>query len=495
MKLFNLNYKYYLLLLFPLLLIACDNDSDPVPPPTLTSIQISTDETSGLPVGYNRQYNAIGSYSDNSQENITATVHWRSSTASATISNIGVVTADNVGTSEISATYAGITSTSITLTVTNATADSLVIERKQSGVDLPIRRYEQLLAFIVFSDSTVIDVTKFVSWTSLHTEVITVDNTLFSPAKGEILAVVDAGTSDITATDPFAGVMATVTITTSNATLTEIIIDPVVSVTLPKGTVQEYTAQGLFSDDITRDLDKSRLAWESVNNTIATFIEDGLLQAKSVGETRVNVIDNDQGIIKTRATTVSVTDAVKVAVVTVPVEGLPGDSVQLPVGHYVQYQAYSVYTDGSFIDTTNRTTFTSSDNSIAEKTTTDGRFRGKAAGTVTIAAFDNATKLEAEPAELEVTSAVLETMIVYPNFPQISPGERIQLSVFGSFSDGSSMDLTKTASWSSDNQAVAAVSNSELTKGLVTGREPGSANITAAVDENTSIIAIVNVIR
>ncbi len=495
MKLFNLNYKYYLLLLFPLLLIACDNDSDPVPPPTLTSIQISTDETTGLPVGYIRQYTAIGVYSDNSQKNITDTVAWVSSTtASATISTTGVATAVSVGSSEISATSSGITSTSITLTVTNATAVSLVIDRKQS-VELPIRRFERLSAFIVFSDYTVIDVTRFVSWSSSQTGVITVNNTFLSPSKGEIFAVSGAANSDITATDPNSGaITSTGTIATSNATLTEIIIDPAEWVSLPKGITQEYTAQGLFSDGITRDLDKSRLAWESVNNTIATFIEDGLLQAKSVGETRVNVIDNDQGIIKTRATTVSVTDAVKVAVVTVPVEGLPGDSVQIPVGHNVQYQAYSVYSDGSFIDTTYYTTFTSSDTSITEKINYI-TFKGKGVGNVTITASDQASGLKAEPVELEVTSAVLETMYIYPNYPQISPGEKIQLTVFGSFSDGSNMDLTKIVSWSSDNQTVAAVSNSELTKGLVTGREPGSANITAAVDENTSIIAIVNVIR
>ena len=56
------------------------------------------------------------------------------------------------------------------------------------------------------------------------------------------------------------------------------------------------------------------------------------------------------------------------------------------------------------------------------------------------------------------------------------------------------MDLTKTASWSSDSSA-ASVSNSELTKGLVTGKTSGKANITAAGDENINISAIVNVIE
>lgn len=491
MNFFTINYKYYLLLLLPLLLVACDNSNDPVPP-ALISIQISADETSGLPVGYNRQYNAIGRYSDNSQVDITATVHWRSSTTSATISNIGVVTADNVGVSEISATYEGITSTSITLTVTNATPVSLVIERKQSGVDLPIRRFEQLFAFIVFSDATVIDVTKFVSWTSSQTGVVTVDNTLFSSAKGEILAVVDTGTSDITATDPFGGVMATVTIDTSNAILTEVIIDPAEPVTLPKGITQEYTAQGLFSDGVTRDLDKSRLVWESINNTIARFIEDGLLRAESVGETRLNVIDNDQGIIKSRITTVRVTDARKVAVVTVPVEGLPGDSVQLPTGRIVNYSAYSIFTDGSIIDTTYSTTFTSSDFTIAEKSGHRG-FRGKAVGTVTITASDWASGMEAE-VELEVTSAVLDSMEIVPHVhPPILPGQNIQFAVYGRFSDQSTSDLTKTASWSSDDSSAASVSNFEGNKGLVTGKSAGTANITAAGDENVNASVSVTV--
>ena len=497
MKLFTLDYKYYLLLLFPLLLVACDNSNDPAPPPpppTLTSIQVSADETTGLPVGYTRQYNAIGSYSDNSQKDITATVAWRSSTASATISTTGVATAVSVGSSEISATSSGITSPFVTLTVTNATAVSLVIERKQNNVDLPISRYEQLFAFIVFSDATVIDVTDFASWTSSQTGVITVDDTLFSPAKGEIFAVVNAGTSVITAADPnnIGTIMATVTIATSNATLTEVKADPVLSVSLPKGTVQEYTAQGLFSDGITRDLDKSRVVWESLDNTVATFIEDGLLQAESVGNTEINIIDQES--LKVSIKSVSVTDATTVSILIVPDGGLPGDSVQLPVGRRVQYTAYSVYTDGSFGDSTSTTTFKSSDTSIAKSSGAKGGFIGEAVGTVTITA--SAGGLEAKPVELEVTSAVLETLTMIPNtFVAISPGEYKLLSVIGSFSDGSQMDVTKTVSWSSDNTAVAAVSNSELTKGLVTGRTPGTANITAASDENVNVSAIVNVIQ
>ncbi|MBE9559628.1 MAG: Ig-like domain-containing protein, partial [Proteobacteria bacterium] len=240
----------------------------------------------------------------------------------------------------------------------------------------------------------------------------------------------------------------------------------------------------------------SRLAWESINNTIARFIEDGLLQAESVGDTRLNVIDNDQGIIKTRITTVRVTDAKKVAVVTVPDGGLPGDSVQLPKGRIVQYSAYSVFTDGSIIDTTSLTTFKSSDISIARPSGANGGFVGNAVGTVTITALDRASGLEAEPAELEVTSAVLESMVITPNIVNsISPGENIQFAVYGRFSDQSTSDLTKTASWSSDNSSAASVSNFEGNKGLVTGKSAGTANITAAGDENVNASVSVTVVN
>ena len=495
MKLLNTKLKYYLLLILPLLLVACDNNNPAAPPApvTLTSVQVSVDETTSLPVGYMRQYKATGNYSDNSQQDLTSTVAWSSSTASATISAAGVAAAVSVGSTEISASSTGVTSPSITLDVSNATFTGLVIERLQNSVDLPFNRYEQMYAFVTFSDNTAIDVTEFADWTSSLTGVITVNNILSSPSRGEILAVANAGNSVITATDPSNGAnMAMTTVNVSGATLTEVLVTPSTEVTLPKGVVQEYTAQGLFSDSVTRGIDKSRITWwYNKSDGIARFTADAELTAVKVGSTSINVVDEATLIFKTLP--VSVTDAELVAIVTVPVGGAPGSSVQIPKGTNVEYSAYSVFTDASFRDVTNNTTFTSSDTSTALPISSR-KFQGKAIGNVTITALDRDTGKEAKPVGLEVTSAVLETMMMEPIAPAaIHPGDQIQFAVRGAFTDGTSKDLTKTAQWFTDNTAVD-VSQIGETKGLATARAVGSANIKAVSEDGlieTSVLVTV----
>lgn len=496
MKSLNTKLKYYLLLILPLLLVACDNNNPPAAPApvVLTSVQVSSTETSGLPVGYFRQYEALGNYSDNTQKNITNTVTWVSSTANATISAAGVTTAVSVGSTGITASSDGKTSPSVTLDITNAVATELVIERKQNDVDLPFNRYEQLYAFVRFSDNTVLDVTAYASWTSSQTGIITVDNTLYGPTRGEILAVANTGNSVITATDPNnAGVMTTRTIDVSNATLTEVIVSPAEEVSLPIGVVQEYTAQGLFSDSVTRGIDKSRITWwYNKSDVIARFTADAELTAVKVGSTSINVVD--EATLKFKTLPVKVTDAVLAAIVTVPQGGLPGGSVQLPNGRTVEYAAYSVFTDSSVKDVTDNTTFTSSDTSIALPISSR-KFQGKKVGKVTITALDRNTGMEAKPVDLEITSAVLESLTISPiTPPELVSGEELQLTVKGAFSDGSSRDLTEEASWYSQDPVTAEVSNVPGRKGLVRAVVAGSVSIRATTVEGiaAAVTVIVN---
>ena len=57
----------------------------------------------------------------------------------------------------------------------------------------------------------------------------------------------------------------------------------------------------------------------------------------------------------------------------------------------------------------------------------------------------------------------------------LAPGETIQLSAKANMSDGSTIDVTQSASWTSDDTGRATVSN-----GLVTGVTPGAATIIRA---------------
>src|SRR5262249_39956965 len=81
---------------------------------TLMSIQV-TPPPQSTPNGLTQQFNATGTYTDNSTQDLTAAVTWASSnTGVASISNApgsnGLATAAVVGATNISASYDGVTS-------------------------------------------------------------------------------------------------------------------------------------------------------------------------------------------------------------------------------------------------------------------------------------------------------------------------------------------------------------------------------------------------
>ncbi len=88
--------------------------------PTLVSIQMTPANPSIL-LGLTQQFTATGTYSDNSTQNITASVTWASATPSvATIgANTGLAIGLNAGTSQITAILGSVKSASVTLTVDN----------------------------------------------------------------------------------------------------------------------------------------------------------------------------------------------------------------------------------------------------------------------------------------------------------------------------------------------------------------------------------------
>ena len=91
---------------------------DPVATATLTSIAVSRTVVANLPVGKTEQFEALGSYSDGTTQDITSQVNWTSTYVDvATISAAGLATGLKPGQTDISASLAGVVSNDITLTV------------------------------------------------------------------------------------------------------------------------------------------------------------------------------------------------------------------------------------------------------------------------------------------------------------------------------------------------------------------------------------------
>ena len=79
-----------------------------------------------------------------------------------------------------------------------------------------------------------------------------------------------------------------------------------------------------------------------------------------------------------------------------------------------------------------------------------------------------------------VPAALLTKIVVMPSNPSVETGNTRQFTATGTYSDGSTEELTSQLNWTSDNTSVATISS-----GLATGRSVGSAMITATLGDTS----------
>jgi hypothetical protein len=140
------------------------------------------------------------------------------------------------------------------------------------------------------------------------------------------------------------------------------------------------------------------------------------------------------------------------------------------VGKTQQFTATGTYSDGTTAPLTSTAAWQSSNTSVATVDSA-GVATGVAAGTVTITATQEG---KSGSATLTVSAPVLQAITVTPATASVANGQTQQFTAIGTFSDGSTANLTSTAMWKSSNTKVATVKN-----GLATGVAAGTVTITA----------------
>ncbi len=240
---------------------------------TLQSIAV-TPANPSVPKGETEQFTATGTFSDNSTENLTSQVTWASATTSvATINAAGLATGLGTGTSTISATLNG-TAGSTALTVTAAVLQSIAVTPANPSV--PKGETEQFTATGTFSDSSTQDLTSQVTWASATTSVATINAT-------GLASGVATGTSTISAT--LDGITGSTVLTVSAAALQSIAVTPA-NPSITKGTTEQFTATGTFSDNSTQDL-TSQVTWASATPSVATITAAGLATGVATGTSTI----------------------------------------------------------------------------------------------------------------------------------------------------------------------------------------------------------------
>jgi len=164
---------------------------------TLVSIAV-TPANPSLPRGLTQQFTATGTFTDGSTQNLTGSVSWSSTNPTvASIANTGspgLATGLTTGTTTIRAVQAGVTG-STTLTVTDAILVSIAVS--PDDVTIPRTSTQQFTALGTFSDTSMVDITTQVTWTSSDTSVVAISNAQGSQGLATALA---KGMVTITAT-------------------------------------------------------------------------------------------------------------------------------------------------------------------------------------------------------------------------------------------------------------------------------------------------------
>ena len=240
----------------------------------LVSIALSPQSLS-VPKGAAQQLNAIATFSDGTQQNITNSATWSSAQSGiATVSATGVVTAQAVGSATITAASASV-SGSATLTVSPAVLVAIAVSPQSLSV--PKGRTQQLNAIATFSDGTQQDITNSATWSSASSSIATVSATGVVTAQAVGSATITVASASVSGSD---------TLTVSPAILVSIAVAPANS-SIVLGATEQFTSTGTFSDGSTQGLTNST-AWSSANSSLVSISPAGVAVADAVGSTTIS---------------------------------------------------------------------------------------------------------------------------------------------------------------------------------------------------------------
>jgi uncharacterized protein YjdB len=423
---------------------------------TLVSVAVSPGSVT-IPLGTVQQFDATGTFSDSTTQDITGSVTWSSSNISQiSITVGGLATAKDLTPAGEPVTITAVSgSVQGTASATVNAADLKSLAITPANPTIAATTSQAFSATGTFNNGSTHNLTADVTWKSDTPSVATVASTGW--AKG-----VSPGTANISAT--LGTVSDSTALTVTNATLATILVTPA-GRTIAPGSEIEFTATGTFNDGSTQVINHD-VTWASDNTHAATVGVGGV--ATAIAQGTANISASLEGITGSAPLTVSSVTLQSIAL-------SPSTAVLAPASALL-YSAVGTYSDGSTQTISDTVTWSSSDNSVAS-ISGFGLATGQSAGTANITAQQGSVTSPA--AAVVVESSPLASLAVTPSAAQVAEQTGIQFQAIGTFGDGSTQDLTASVLWTSSPASVATVGDSPSVKGFATGVAPGSATITA----------------
>lgn len=315
----------------------------------------------------------------------------------------------------------------------------------------------QLKATGTYSDSTTKDLTSSVTWSSSDTTIATVS------ASGLVTGV-KAGPVSIKATS--GSVNGSMAVTIDAAPLTSIAVTGSSSSLLLGATLQ-LKATGTYSDSTTQDL-TATVTWSSADTTVATVSNGGLVTGVKAGPVTITAASG--AVNGTMALTVNAASITSITI-TQP------SSATVPLGGTLQLAATGTFNNNTSGDVTNMVTWASSDATVIAVDANTGLAIAKA-GTGTADITASSGSVTSAKLTLTAAAAAPKALMIVPSSINLAVLQWIEPAAYLVYTDDSVQDVSRSASFTVANSAVASLSSPFL--GFLTGEAPGATTITAS---------------
>jgi trimeric autotransporter adhesin len=422
-----------------------------------------------IPVGISTQFQATATYSDNTTQDVSSQVTWTLSDASiATVSATGSLSTKAMGSVDLQAALGGVAAKT-TVIVMGTSLVSIAVT--PASVTVPAGVPQQFAAMGTYSDGSVVDITRSVSW-STDAAAASVSN---AAGQAGLATGISAGTAHVQA--KLGAVTGAATMTVTSAIVTSLAVQPKTA-TLPVGFTQVLTATATYSDATKLDV-TSLAVWSSSDATVATVanassggVASGTVTSVKVGAATITATfggSNDTALITTTAAVITEIDV------------MPSPAMVV-AGRQQVFTATAKLSDGTTSNVTTQVTWSSSATTIAtisNAASSKGLATALRKGTSTITATLGA---KMGTAELDVSGPVLQSLQVTPFIANIKVGTTQAFTATAIYSDGTTADVTGDGLWSLSDSSIASINlpmMGPVTRAVITGVATGSATLQA----------------
>jgi hypothetical protein len=403
------------------------------PPPTAEPLQLSLSPSNPqVAQGTAQQFQLRGFAPDGRVRDLTSKGTWSMRTPSGeelTSPSSGTIELTTPGRYQVIAEYDG-QKIETPVMVTTATLSTLSISPTLPKVAKGLT--QQFKATATFSDGTTQDVTTTSAWSvrdSLGTGVAVVNSLGLATAKSIGKARISARYLTKTTST---------TLEVTAATVKTLTLSPQ-NVAIAKGTAQQFTVVGSFSDGTVQDVTASAdwAVLDVLGSGVASIDGTGVAQGDAVGQAKVSAEYLGQ-LVETNLT-VNPAAATKLS--------LSPTSSTLAKGTTQAFTATATFTDGTTQDVSALTAWTASDVSGVGVASVDagGLAKGNSVGTANISGVFQG---QSASATLTVRPAALVSVALSPSSASLAKGLSQSFRLIGTYTDGTTQDVSTAAVWS-----------------------------------------------